>query len=889
MNSRKQISNQINNYVTPQRSSSKAKDLISKNKNNLNLSNPTRPIGKLNLVSNKQEVPYLPRQNVEYINKNKEEIHRDLKYLHLYTDDSNNTSKQTNLRKASVDGKIGYATPKNQKIQYMSERNVDNYIKYNTNIQDKAQKISKTTLASNIRRGKFSRENAVVIIQRAFRNFLRRLRMNPKFEMSNLLKKKKLSILKNYSVFNKEQSLLGSHNASESMQFFSAENSNTITISKSNLKQEDKGTTEFLGNISKDKKFVKESPAENKILEKESFTKDNFIDDYESFVSYKKLMANEIKNNALIRHNDSINSKKEIPIDDNNLQQLKLSLDKFTDHYRKNSSCQSVQREKDDLKSDYLEKRVNTNHEDQTSIDREDISDTVNIYEKIFKEIKRDEKIPSEKSLNKKILNCSNEENLINNLVSNNNRRIDEKNSDIKIRPSKDELDYVLSNSNYDCMSSSIEPKIELNREIFKHDSKIECENSPENRDMIDKITQMLEREINKSDIENQLSNENKERIMETNNNMTNNGHNDSITENNKLNVNRSINTKETNSIKDETQQKFEKIHSLLEKNELSKNYTSILKLTEVPNIPLVSQINSQYTVDILSTALELKESKKTTEIMKTIIEELKKDIKSKEEHHKKELHEKLSIQKHEFDIIMQRQTGLIEGLLSEKKKLSQNSDEVAEKLENVERINHKKMQQIIENFDLELKKNKDAWFQAEKIRRKKWEDQKLKEIKEITVKGLEPEIERIISAHKQEISKMEDKLNEELRRQKEKLLNENERRISDIKERFQKEKEDAIEHERSLSNHRMRNQNERLEEEFNEDRRRWNSNLQAEIQRLETLREKDKKLYEDQLSKIEERNSKTIEEKENYYKNRMIEMEKRFEEKMKSEEENFR
>ena len=41
---------------------------------------------------------------------------------------------------------------------------------------------------------------------------------------------------------------------------------------------------------------------------------------------------------------------------------------------------------------------------------------------------------------------------------------------------------------------------------------------------------------------------------------------------------------------------------------------------------------------------------------------------------------------------------------------------------------------------------------------------------------------------------------------------------------------------------------NERLEDEINEERRRWNLKLQNEINRMETLREKDKKFMKNKL-----------------------------------------
>jgi 5-azacytidine-induced protein 1 len=41
----------------------------------------------------------------------------------------------------------------------------------------------------------------------------------------------------------------------------------------------------------------------------------------------------------------------------------------------------------------------------------------------------------------------------------------------------------------------------------------------------------------------------------------------------------------------------------------------------------------------------------------------------------------------------------------------------------------------------VELKKNKEAWIASERVRKEKWEKEKISEIRSQTVKGLEPEI----------------------------------------------------------------------------------------------------------------------------------------------------
>ena len=55
----------------------------------------------------------------------------------------------------------------------------------------------------------------------------------------------------------------------------------------------------------------------------------------------------------------------------------------------------------------------------------------------------------------------------------------------------------------------------------------------------------------------------------------------------------------------------------------------------------------------------------------------------------------------------------------------------------------------------MEVKKQKKLAEAAEKIRREKWVREKTQEIKENSVKGLEPDIQKLITKHKAEIKKI--------------------------------------------------------------------------------------------------------------------------------------
>ena len=89
------------------------------------------------------------------------------------------------------------------------------------------------------------------------------------------------------------------------------------------------------------------------------------------------------------------------------------------------------------------------------------------------------------------------------------------------------------------------------------------------------------------------------------------------------------------------------------------------------------------------------------------------------------------------------------------------------------------------ENYELEIGKCKEAWYQTEKIRRKKWESQKIKEIKALTAKGLQPEIENLISKHKTELSNLEAQYLQKIKVLQENIIIENDQKNSELKYKY--------------------------------------------------------------------------------------------------------
>ena len=272
-------------------------------------------------------------------------------------------------------------------------------------------------------------------------------------------------------------------------------------------------------------------------------------------------------------------------------------------------------------------------------------------------------------------------------------------------------------------------------------------------------------------------------------------------------------------------------------------------------------------TSDILGLTLELKELKKTNQIMKETIQDLKNEISRNELQYNENTSKALNKQKFEYEEKIEELKALIANLITEKKNLNEKISLIVNEQEKKEYEYTKKINELIEFHKSDNEKSKDAWFQAEKIRRKKWEENKIKEIKELTIKNLEPELDKILQDHKKELMTQEQKLKDEFRLKKEKLIADYEDKIEKMKKNFLKEKEDLQEKERKEYIKRLREQNIRMEDQHNSEQKKWYINLQDEIKRLEELRNKDKINYENDLTQLALKYDKLIEEKEKYWK----------------------
>ena len=132
----------------------------------------------------------------------------------------------------------------------------------------------------------------------------------------------------------------------------------------------------------------------------------------------------------------------------------------------------------------------------------------------------------------------------------------------------------------------------------------------------------------------------------------------------------------------------------------------------------------------------------------------------------------------------------------------------------------------------LELQRLKDTNEAAEKLRRERWIEEKTRKIKEITVRGLEPEIQKLINKHKTELTKVNTVHQAELLTADERAAQRYIRLTEELREQLEREKQEAIAREREMAREKYEKAIRDEQQSFVEQRRRLFNEVEDEKNR---------------------------------------------------------
>uniref|UniRef100_A0A3Q2QQ68 Centrosomal protein 131 n=1 Tax=Fundulus heteroclitus TaxID=8078 RepID=A0A3Q2QQ68_FUNHE len=292
----------------------------------------------------------------------------------------------------------------------------------------------------------------------------------------------------------------------------------------------------------------------------------------------------------------------------------------------------------------------------------------------------------------------------------------------------------------------------------------------------------------------------------------------------------------------------------------------AVLSEEELAGVDHASATAAEVSGSMMRIKLELEEKKRTVNMLQAALAQQREVTARHVKETEKELSRNFQLQKEQYESTIQRHLTFIDQLINDKKALSERCEGVVAELKQVDqkytkKIGHMQQQhemvwQILGPLCEEIKKLKDLMSATEKIRREKWIDEKTKKIKEITIKGLEPEVQKLISKHKQELKKLRTLHEAELLQADERAAQRYVRQCEELRQQLETEKETQCQRERDLAKQRYEKQLQEEELSLQQQRRRLYKEVADEKERLAELAARQRGELEELRRQLEENSS---------------------------------
>ncbi|CAF1152176.1 unnamed protein product [Didymodactylos carnosus] len=241
-----------------------------------------------------------------------------------------------------------------------------------------------------------------------------------------------------------------------------------------------------------------------------------------------------------------------------------------------------------------------------------------------------------------------------------------------------------------------------------------------------------------------------------------------------------------------------------------------------------------------------------------------------------REMMHRLQLQKEEYESAIKRHLTFIDQLIDDKKKLSERCEKVVNEIKLIDKKYSDKIRLLEDNHRIEIQKLKDVHEAAEKLRRERWIDEKTKKIKELTVRGLEPEIQKLISKHKAEIQKIKSINEAELLQSDERAAQRYVRMTEELRDQLEREKEQAIMRERDSARERYEKAIRDEEKAFTEQRRRLFAEIEEEKNRLAEQATKQRNELDKLRKDVEDNHRNAVDAMKREYEAARLEQERR-------------
>lgn len=261
----------------------------------------------------------------------------------------------------------------------------------------------------------------------------------------------------------------------------------------------------------------------------------------------------------------------------------------------------------------------------------------------------------------------------------------------------------------------------------------------------------------------------------------------------------------------------------------------------------------SEVSASVMRLKLEVEEKKQAMALLQRALAQQRDLTIRRVRETEKELGRQLRQQREHYEATIQRHLSFIDQLIEDKKALGDKCGAVVAELKQGEQRRQEREAQMREQHALEIKKLKELMSATEKARREKWMNEKTRKIKEITVRGLEPEIQKLIAKHKQEVKKLRSLHAAELLQADERAAQRYGRQAEALREQLEQEKEALAQQERARTQQRFEQQLEQEQRDLQQLRRRLYSEVAEEKERLGQQAARQRAELEDLRQQLEE------------------------------------
>jgi 5-azacytidine-induced protein 1 len=141
--------------------------------------------------------------------------------------------------------------------------------------------------------------------------------------------------------------------------------------------------------------------------------------------------------------------------------------------------------------------------------------------------------------------------------------------------------------------------------------------------------------------------------------------------------------------------------------------------------------------------------------------------------------------------------------LIEDKKTLAERCDTLTLEMSNTDRKCQESLKSTEQRHSAEIRRLKSLQETSNKLKQEKWVDEKTRRIKEQTVRGLEPEIQRLLARHNAELADLEAERERRLNAQERELHQRHLQHIRELRTQWEDENAEGWIHERQLLNQR--------------------------------------------------------------------------------------